>query len=249
MINNKELWDAMKQPPPEALKKITGGRLSGMTDIKPQWRYEVITEMFGPCGVGWKFETTKVEFQPGADEQMAVFVDINFYYKFNDEWSAPIPGTGGSMFISKEQRGLYTSDEVIKMATTDALSVALKYLGVGADVYSGLWDGSKYKDTDKPVRQNEAYNKLPTKNTITTDPGFRKKYVPIATIEQLTEMYQKAEALEEPLTKGEVNQLCNWYKKDKKLTNEEAQFILDNLESVIDKYIDYLNKEVKQIDN
>ena len=238
MQNNKELWDAMRQPPPEALKKITGGRLSGITDIKPQWRYEIITEMFGPCGVGWKFETKKVEFQPGSDEQVAVFVDINFYYKFNGEWSEAIPGTGGSMFISKEQRGLHTSDEVIKMATTDALSVALKYLGVGADVYSGLWDGSKYKDTDKPLHKNE----FQPKNTITTDPGFRKKYVPIATIEQLTEMYQKAEALELPLTKGEVNQLCNWYKKDKKLTNEEAEFILNNLESVIDKYIDYLNK-------
>ena len=239
MSNNKDLWNAMKQPPPEALKKITGGRLSGMTDIKPQWRYDIITNMFGPCGIGWKFETTKVGVHPGSDGQVAVFVDINFYYKFNDDWSAPIPGTGGSMFIAKEARGMHTSDEVIKMATTDALSVALKYLGVGADVYAGLWDGSKYRDADMPQ------SPVTTKNTVTTDPGFsngnRKKYVPVATIEQLTEIYKKGEALSEPLTKGEINQLCNWYKTDKKLTNAEAQHILDNLEEVIDNYINYIN--------
>lgn len=235
MSNNKDLWNAMKQPPPEALKKITGGRLSGMTDIKPQWRYDIITNMFGPCGIGWKFETTKVEFHPGSDEQIAVFVDINFYYKFNDDWSAPIPGTGGSMFIAKEARGMHTSDEVIKMATTDALSVALKYLGVGADVYAGLWDGSKYRDTE-PVPDRQI------KNTITTDTGFKKKYVPVATIEQLTEIYELGEGLSSPLTKGEINQLCNWYKTDKKLTSAEAQYILDNLERVIENYINYINE-------
>ena len=29
-----EKWDAVRTPPPDALKKIKGGRLSGMTDIR-----------------------------------------------------------------------------------------------------------------------------------------------------------------------------------------------------------------------
>ena len=53
-MKNMEVWNAIKQPPPEALKMITGGRLAGKTDINPQWRYQSMTEQFGMCGVGWK---------------------------------------------------------------------------------------------------------------------------------------------------------------------------------------------------
>lgn len=47
------------------------------------------------------------------------------------------------MFVAKERNGLYTSDECFKMALTDAISVAAKALGIGADVY---WqaDATKY---------------------------------------------------------------------------------------------------------
>lgn len=50
------------------------------------------------------------------------------------------------MFVESESRGLHTSDECFKMAYTDAISVACKSLGVGADVY---WDKDKTK-YDKP---------------------------------------------------------------------------------------------------
>ena len=46
--------------------------------------------------------------------------------------------------VSKERAGLYVDDECYKKASTDALSVACKNLGIGADVY---WD----KDTDKYI--------------------------------------------------------------------------------------------------
>lgn len=47
------------------------------------------------------------------------------------------------MFVSEEKSGLHVSDECYKMALTDAISVACKALGMGADIY---WekDGSKY---------------------------------------------------------------------------------------------------------
>jgi hypothetical protein len=63
--------------------------------------------------------------------------------KDGKEWSAPIYGNGGSKIIDKEASGLYVNDEAVKMATTDALGTALKYLGVGADVYRGF-NESKY---------------------------------------------------------------------------------------------------------
>ena len=145
-MDNLKIWNAVKQPPPEVLKKITGGRLSGMTDIKPQWRYLALTEQFGPCGIGWKFEIVSLSITEGAREEKVAWAHINLFVKIDEKWTDPIPGIGGSSFVALEKNGLYTSDEAYKMAITDALSTASKLLGVGADIYMGYWDGSKFKD-------------------------------------------------------------------------------------------------------
>ena len=47
------------------------------------------------------------------------------------------------MFVTNEIRGLHTSDEAYKMAYTDAISVACKMLGMGADIYWNA-DATKY---------------------------------------------------------------------------------------------------------
>ena len=80
-------------------------------------------------------------------DEICVFVVIELYVKYEGEWSRAIPGTGGSKLATKERNGVYVSDECYKMATTDALSVACKNLGIGADVY---WkEGrTKYDQTD-----------------------------------------------------------------------------------------------------
>lgn len=140
-------WDVLKHPPASALKKITGGRLSGMTDIRPQWRYEIMTQTFGPCGEGWKYTIDKLWTEPGSHDQTLAFALVSVYHRTAEgQWSDSTPGIGGSMLVTKESGGLHTNDEGFKMAVTDALSVAMKLLGVGADVYNGYWDGSKYKE-------------------------------------------------------------------------------------------------------
>lgn len=142
-MDNLEIYNKIKEVPEKAQKKITGGRLNGMTDIKPMWRIEKLTELFGICGFGWKAPITNKEIIDGANGEKIAIVDINLYIKIDGEWSDPIQGTGGSSFIANEQKGLYTSDECFKMAYTDALSVACKSLGMGADVY---WGDSKYSN-------------------------------------------------------------------------------------------------------
>lgn len=154
-MDNLELWNKVKQPPKSALKKITGGRLSGMTDISPQWRLLALTEQFGSCGVGWKYTVDKLWQTDGPEGQVFAFALINLSTKQNGEWSEPIPGIGGSMLVTKEKAGLHVSDEGYKMAVTDALSVACKALGIAADIYMGLWDGSKYKDAPEPKKQDK----------------------------------------------------------------------------------------------
>ena len=139
-----EKYRRVAQPPAQSLRPIQAGRLKGKTDINPQWRYEAMTEVYGLCGIGWKFEIVRRWTEAGPDGQVFAFVDINLYVSTEGQWSDPIPGNGGSMLTEKEKGGLHANDEAFKMATTDALSTALKMIGVGADVYAGRWDGSKY---------------------------------------------------------------------------------------------------------
>ncbi len=141
--NNMELYEVLRSVPKEAQKEIGAGRLKGMTDINPMWRIKVLTETFGPCGFGWKYTIDRQWLEP-SDKEIAAFCNITLYVKWRGGWSEGIPATGGSHFLASERNGLYMSDECYKMALTDAISVACKALGVGANVY---WDKDKTKYT------------------------------------------------------------------------------------------------------
>ena len=167
MSENLATWEALCRPPADALKRIGGGRLSGMTDINPQWRLQMMTEQFGPIGIGWYYEALDRWTEQGAPlpsvkptelGELMCFVSINLYVMIEGQWSKPIYGVGGSKLIEKEKDHFYNSDEGYKMATTDALSVAMKELGVAADIYKGLWDGSKYRYIEPELDRVAARN-------------------------------------------------------------------------------------------
>lgn len=183
---NMQYWEKVKQPVAGALKTIKAGRLKGMSDISPQWRFYAMTETFGPVGIGWKYTVDKQWIEPGSYEQSCAFTNISLYIKHDGEWSAAIPGTGGSAFIAKETKTdwdtkiksdfLFTSDEAFKMSLTDALSVAMKAIGVAANIYSGNQDYSKYTapesgTTPQPQQQRQTSTK-PAKE----DKGWFDKY-------------------------------------------------------------------------
>ncbi len=149
MADNMTLYNAVRTPPPEALREIKAGRLAGKSDINPMWRIKTLTEQFGPCGVGWKYTIEKLWTEQGANGEIAAFALINLYHRIGEGWSEPIPGIGGNSFVAKEKSGMYTSDECYKMALTDALSVACKALGVAAVYWQA--DKTKYtRDTEPP---------------------------------------------------------------------------------------------------
>lgn len=151
MNENLTLYEQFRMVPENAKKPISAGRLKGMTDISPMWRIKSLTEAFGPCGVGWKYILDKQWVEHGADGVVMAFCNISLYIKQNGEWSDGIPGTGGASLVAKETKGLYNDDEAFKKALTDALSVACKALGMGADVY---WD----KDSKYAARPAEPAN-------------------------------------------------------------------------------------------
>lgn len=157
-MDNLSIFNQVKNVPPEAQRVIDGGRLTGFTEINPMWRIEKLTEIFGPAGFGWYYEITEKRIEEGAEGEKTAFVDINLYVKQGNEWSKPIQGTGGSMFVAKEKGGMYTSDECFKMALTDAISVACKALGFGADIYAKK-DRSKYNGWQPQDSRKQQSNK------------------------------------------------------------------------------------------
>jgi hypothetical protein len=149
------IYNELKSVPSEFLKEIGAGRLKGMSDIKPQWRIMKLTELFGPCGIGWKVQNVQFEYKQVSNNEIVVNCRLEFLYKWNDVWSEPIPATGGSKLATNESKGLYVSDEAEKMAYTDALSVAGKMIGLASDIYMGY--GGKYDGVNTntpPAKQN-----------------------------------------------------------------------------------------------
>ena len=157
-MNNMDLYNKLRSVPAEAKKEIAAGRLKGFTDINPMWRIKALTETFGPCGIGWWYKITDKRLEAYNDEIKA-FVDIELYYTYKDQTgsdttvyqSQPVVGTGGAPFVTQEKNGPYVSDECFKMALTDAISVAAKSLGVGADVYYDK-DRDKYNTVAEPPK-------------------------------------------------------------------------------------------------
>ena len=140
---NMAIYTQVAQVPAEAQKTISAGRLKGFTDINPMWRIKKLTEVFGACGFGWYTEILERWLENSGNGEITAHVTIALYVKRGDEWSKPIIGTGGSSFVAKQRDGFYTSDECYKMAYTDAISVACKALGMGADIYYAN-DRTKY---------------------------------------------------------------------------------------------------------
>lgn len=133
-MGNLDLYNKLKVVPNEAIKPIQSGRLKGKSDINPMWRIKTMTEHFGVCGIGWKYVITKQWTETYGTETKA-YCNIDLFVKVDGQWSDAIQGTGGSSEVTMERNGSYVSDECYKMALTDALSVAMKALGVGADIY------------------------------------------------------------------------------------------------------------------
>ena len=150
--DNLRYYELLRKVPPHALKTIAAGRLKGFYDINPVWRIKAMTDVFGPCGVGWKYEIVKQwqetfvhgtfvkETKEGKEtkeiKETKAFTNLNLYIKVDGEWSAPIPGTGGATILEINSKGYsYVNDEGYKMSLTDAMGVCMRSLGVAADVY------------------------------------------------------------------------------------------------------------------
>jgi len=217
-VDNLAIYNAVRNPPKEALKEIQAGRLKGKSDINPMWRLKALTEQFGPCGIGWKYVITKQWLETGAKDEIAAFVNIELFIKVEGAWSDAIPGTGGSSFVANERNGLYTSDECFKMALTDAISVSCKALGFAADVYWNS-DRSKYDKPAESAQKQGAQTGSPQSlgNLATKDQVIKmfamSKGKGIPEEELKTKIADLGKASSKELTKADISKVFEWIEK------------------------------------
>jgi len=141
MSEKTSLWDRLGKTDPNHTKgfKRAGG-FSG-TAIRPMWAIRRMTEEFGACGEGWGVNEPVFQVVPAGDEVL-VFCTVGMWHGKRD---AVVYGVGGDKCLTaRKSGGAFADDEAFKKAYTDALTNAMKLIGVGADVHMGLFDDSKY---------------------------------------------------------------------------------------------------------
>ena len=240
-----EHYEALRRPPQEALRTIEFGALKGKSDINPQWKYEAMTEEFGLCGIGWKFEIADKEMVPVQQTgEVMIFVVVNLYVKDGESWSAPIPGCGGDFLIKRDKNGMHGNDEGLKMAITDALGNAAKMIGVAADIYRGMYNTkynrymdnasqSRSNDSNAPAKGNHTQAGVKAPKTPSQQVQPKKKPTTVHDYYELTIEWareHKAVAFIGPLITEKFHK-----SKFETLTLPEAKAFYDNIEDLVKK--------------
>lgn len=143
MSDNKALWKRAFMTDPRAVKPITGKSYKGNSP-KPYWIVERLTDEFGPCGIGWGFTILSERFERfGPDESLHVAV-VRLWFEFDGK-RGEFEQVGQTRASYVTASGKFMVDEdAPKKSVTDALVKCASYLGFAGDIFSGMWDDSKY---------------------------------------------------------------------------------------------------------
>jgi len=158
-LDPMRIWSQWSSDTPrDALKEFKkAGGFSG-TAIDVTYRFERLTQLFGPNGQGWGFEIVERWREDFAGH---AYVFVRGFIWYVD------PSTGKRCETSHQIGGTYgdrSPDEVWKMSITDAATKCCQLLGLAADVYRGQMDGNKYlmpegdakpKSRAKPKQQQQ----------------------------------------------------------------------------------------------
>ena len=148
MNTNTELWRRAFTTDPAAVKPITGKQYKGNSP-KPYWIVQRLTEEFGPCGIGWGFTILGERFERFGDAESLHIAIVRLWYVMD--------GKRGEFEQVGQTRASYMSagtdtkpgrfivdEDAPKKSVTDALVKCASYLGFAGDIFSGMWDDSKY---------------------------------------------------------------------------------------------------------
>lgn len=142
-MDNKELWKRAFTTDPRAVKPITGKQYSGNSP-KPYWIVERLTDEFGPCGIGWGFTILNERMERLSDTDTLHIAVVRFWYVLNGQRGEFEQIGQTKAAYEKSKGGLMVDEDAPKKSVTDALVKCASYLGFAGDIFSGMWDDSKY---------------------------------------------------------------------------------------------------------
>jgi hypothetical protein len=161
MLNQDQI-DALRAPFPEEALSSDTSRGFELTSIKAAYVIERLNEVFGPCGVGWRYVHGRFEQLETGNGRVEFITEVAFQYRFhatndcagcdqvvwdaqagdwafrnhgsNHDWSEPIFACGGK----SPGKGSAPLTDARKSAVTDGLTKAASMIGVGHEVFKGL---------------------------------------------------------------------------------------------------------------
>lgn len=205
-MSNTNIWDKLEKTDPSHTKPFTrAGGFKGKS-VKPIYTDLKMTELFGPCGIGWGITEPQYQLVNAPDGQVIVYCWLSIWFEKDGKRSSPIPGVGGDFVVNKFSRGLVPDDEAFKKAATDAIGNAMKHIGMSADVYMGQHDDDKYVTALRNEIAQEAYE--PDAETT----ALKKQIESAKTAEGLTEMGQSLKQRIGKLSDGHKEYIRGIYK-------------------------------------
>jgi len=163
MNDNLELWNKYLKPHKDATKKFNkAGGFRG-TAIDPMWLIRCATEAWGPMGVNWGVVVQKEEYREFPTDPVTVIhvVWIDLWHGIGDD-KGKITCVGQTTMMGTNKNGVFVDEEAPKKSLTDAIGKGLSWLGFGAAVHMGMFDGNKYVDLRTPNIESEDQKTLPT---------------------------------------------------------------------------------------
>lgn len=149
---NMRIWEKHPQTDLSFTKESEYGRKQ--TSINPQYQKKILTEMFGPCGIGWGFDykfwsfnaTGKASKNAPEKEHLVIVCDGILWYMDNDK-RYEIPVTRDKIYD--------VGDHTYIKLQTECISKAVTYIGVNADIFLGY-----HEDVDYVANSNKYEDSL-----------------------------------------------------------------------------------------
>lgn len=145
IARNLRFWNAFKKTPDVydgmVVKEEFRRRRFQGTAIRPMYIIARLTETFGPAGLGWGVDVEHEQIVRVDDDTQLHVIRIRLWYVDPATGAkGSIVGIGQTILREVTDRGAWVNEEAPKQSLTDALAKAASWLGIGADVHSGLSD-------------------------------------------------------------------------------------------------------------
>lgn len=151
---NMKIWNRLQETDPNFTRSFNKRGFGGTT-INSTYIVMKLTELFGPCGKGWGYDVVKDEVIQGGPiiisgdtrgHWLTHRIMLTLWWKEEGSEGRHVvgPHSGQTDYVGHNKNGIFTDEEAFKKSITDALGKCAALLGIGADIYTGLYDDNKY---------------------------------------------------------------------------------------------------------